>query len=199
MFCLALGGAAIRNPRGHPGFWTLPAADGLEFGRCPPGRLQKTMRVLPTPPEFVAPGCETVIEESIYLSDSYGHRRSEQIVVYGRVAHRREAAWQFRRTAAPQNAQPRRRLHGGRHAELLQLPVDGTPLRRRLSPGRRQHDLRACRCERSRQLGHAAWLELAWVVDRCGVSASFGRMQLALCRRRTETEFRIRCLPATAG
>ncbi|SDU41714.1 heparinase II/III family protein [Stappia sp. ES.058] len=51
--------------------------------------------------EFVAPGCETVIEESIYLSDIYGHRRSEQIVVYGRVAHRREAGWQFCRTAAP--------------------------------------------------------------------------------------------------
>ncbi|WP_029058114.1 heparinase II/III family protein [Stappia stellulata] len=51
--------------------------------------------------EFVAPGCETVIEESVYLSDAYGHRRSEQIVVYGRVTHRREAAWQFRRTATP--------------------------------------------------------------------------------------------------
>ncbi|MCA1242788.1 heparinase II/III family protein [Stappia stellulata] len=66
--------------------------------------------------EFVAPGCETVIEESIYLSDSYGHRRSEQIVVYGRVAHRREAAWQFRRTAAPQAV--RRRVSDAGAEEL---------------------------------------------------------------------------------
>ncbi|WP_349629140.1 heparinase II/III family protein [Stappia sp. WLB 29] len=50
--------------------------------------------------EFTAPGCEMGIEESIYLSDSSGHRRCEQIVLYGRLAHRREAAWQFCRTAA---------------------------------------------------------------------------------------------------
>jgi uncharacterized heparinase superfamily protein len=66
--------------------------------------------------EFVAPGCETAIEESIYLSDSYGHRRCEQIVIYGRVAHRREAAWQFCRTAAPKAA--RRRVSDTSGGEL---------------------------------------------------------------------------------
>lgn len=66
--------------------------------------------------EFVAPGCETAIEESIYLSDSYGHRRCEQIVIYGRVTHRREAAWQFCRTAAPKAA--RRRVSDTTGGEL---------------------------------------------------------------------------------
>jgi uncharacterized heparinase superfamily protein len=61
--------------------------------------------------EFVAPGCETTIEESIYLSDTFGHRRSEQIVIHGRLAHRREAAWQLRRTASGKTS--RRRVSDG--------------------------------------------------------------------------------------
>lgn len=69
--------------------------------------------------EFVAPGCETAIEESIYLSDTFGHRRSEQIVIYGRLAHRSEAAWQFRRTATGKTA--RRRVSDGPASEDLDL------------------------------------------------------------------------------
>ncbi|WP_417771381.1 heparinase II/III family protein [Stappia sp.] len=69
--------------------------------------------------EFVAPGCEMAIEESIYLSDTFGHRRTEQIVIYGRFAHRREAAWQLRRTASARTA--RRRVSDGQPGEELDL------------------------------------------------------------------------------
>ncbi len=49
--------------------------------------------------EFDAPGCELALEESIYLSDVYGHRKTMQIVLYGRIRDTQTAAWQFRRTA----------------------------------------------------------------------------------------------------
>jgi len=66
--------------------------------------------------EFAAPGCETAIEESIYLSDGYGHRRSEQIVLYGRIQHRPEVSWQFSRTATAKTA--RKRVSDASAAEL---------------------------------------------------------------------------------
>jgi uncharacterized heparinase superfamily protein len=49
--------------------------------------------------EFDAPGCELALEESIYLSDVYGHRATMQIVLYGRVHDSQSMVWQFRRTA----------------------------------------------------------------------------------------------------
>ncbi|MEJ8474847.1 heparinase II/III family protein [Roseibium algae] len=49
--------------------------------------------------EFDAPGSELVLEESIYLSDVYGHRKTMQIALYGRIRESQSAAWQFRRTA----------------------------------------------------------------------------------------------------
>ena len=47
--------------------------------------------------EFTAPGSEIEIEESVYLSDIHGHRRTEQMVIQGRAAHRSTVAWSFRR------------------------------------------------------------------------------------------------------
>lgn len=49
--------------------------------------------------EFEAPGSEIVLEESIYLSDVYGHRKSEQIVVAGALLATPSVGWQFRKTA----------------------------------------------------------------------------------------------------
>ncbi|MTI44058.1 putative heparinase superfamily protein [Roseibium hamelinense] len=49
--------------------------------------------------EFDAPGVEVGLEESIYLSDVYGHRRTSQIVLSGSIQELPSLAWQFRRTA----------------------------------------------------------------------------------------------------
>nr|WP_298817073.1 heparinase II/III family protein [uncultured Roseibium sp.] len=49
--------------------------------------------------EFEAPGSEIVLEESIYLSDVYGHRKNEQIVVAGALLAPPSVGWQFRKTA----------------------------------------------------------------------------------------------------
>ncbi|MTH97168.1 heparinase II/III family protein [Roseibium sp. RKSG952] len=49
--------------------------------------------------EFDAPGVEITVEESIYLSDVYGHRRTSQIVLSGALQEIPSIAWQFRRTA----------------------------------------------------------------------------------------------------
>lgn len=50
--------------------------------------------------EFEAPGSELSLEESIYLSDVYGHRKTEQIVVAGSLLEAPSVGWQFRKTAA---------------------------------------------------------------------------------------------------
>ena len=50
--------------------------------------------------EFEAPGSELSLEESIYLSDVYGHRKTEQIVVTGSLLETPAVGWQFRKTAA---------------------------------------------------------------------------------------------------
>ncbi|WP_367279161.1 heparinase II/III family protein [uncultured Roseibium sp.] len=50
--------------------------------------------------EFDAHGSEPLLEESIYLSDVYGHRRAEQIVIAGSVQEEPSVGWQFRKTAA---------------------------------------------------------------------------------------------------
>ncbi|MEP3277877.1 MAG: heparinase II/III family protein [Stappiaceae bacterium] len=41
------------------------------------------------------------VEESIYLSDVFGHRKSAQIVIYGRVAKLSEVHWSFSRRMEP--------------------------------------------------------------------------------------------------
>ena len=50
--------------------------------------------------EFDAPGLELALEESIYLSDVYGHRKTEQIVISGSLLETPHVGWQFRKTAA---------------------------------------------------------------------------------------------------
>ncbi|SHM95643.1 heparinase II/III family protein [Roseibium suaedae] len=49
--------------------------------------------------EFDAPGSELALEESIYLSDVYGHRKTMQMVIYGHARENQTVSWQFRRTA----------------------------------------------------------------------------------------------------
>ncbi|WP_346892817.1 heparinase II/III family protein [uncultured Roseibium sp.] len=49
--------------------------------------------------EFDAPGSELSLEESIYLSDVFGHRKTMQIVLSGRLGEAPAQSWQFRRTA----------------------------------------------------------------------------------------------------
>ncbi|PCJ85874.1 MAG: heparinase [Hyphomicrobiales bacterium] len=46
--------------------------------------------------EFEAtPGVELVLEESIYMSATFGHRRSEQIVIYGNASQMSSVTWSF--------------------------------------------------------------------------------------------------------
>lgn len=46
--------------------------------------------------EFEAtPGVELALEESIYMSETFGHRRSEQIVIYGDVGTMNSVTWSF--------------------------------------------------------------------------------------------------------
>lgn len=51
--------------------------------------------------EFEAPGLETVIEESIRLSDIRGSRRAEQIVVYGRALNQPSVQWRLQCIVEP--------------------------------------------------------------------------------------------------
>lgn len=64
--------------------------------------------------EFNASGAELALEESVYLSDVYGHRRTQQLVLYGRISQSSQAAWQFRRTATAR--------HGRRERTGMQEP-----------------------------------------------------------------------------
>ncbi|WP_106754532.1 heparinase II/III family protein [Pannonibacter carbonis] len=57
--------------------------------------------------EFDASGGELALEESVYLSDVHGHRRTQQLVIYGRISQASQVAWQFRRTVLPR---PQRRV-----------------------------------------------------------------------------------------
>ncbi|MDD7909456.1 MULTISPECIES: heparinase II/III family protein [Pseudovibrio] len=50
--------------------------------------------------EFMAEDGAVELEESIYLSDVFGHRRTNQIVIYGRASERPNVTWMFRRVAA---------------------------------------------------------------------------------------------------
>ncbi|OKL44654.1 heparinase II/III family protein [Pseudovibrio exalbescens] len=50
--------------------------------------------------EFMAEDGAVDLEESIYLSDVFGHRRTNQIVIYGRASERPNVTWMFRRVAA---------------------------------------------------------------------------------------------------
>ncbi len=77
--------------------------------------------------EFEAPGCEIALEESIYLSDVYGHRKSEQIVLSGAVESAPSAGWQFRRTATAKLNRPATSHDGGNEELPLEQPVADEP------------------------------------------------------------------------
>ncbi len=70
--------------------------------------------------EFDAPGSDLTLEESIYLSDVYGPRRTLQVVIYGRISQASQVPWQFRKVVVAK---------GGRRSapsyEEEQLPLDG--------------------------------------------------------------------------
>ncbi len=57
--------------------------------------------------EFVATGVAVDLEESIYLSDVYGHRRTSQITLHSRLRTTPEVSWQLRRTASPKTSRHR--------------------------------------------------------------------------------------------
>lgn len=57
--------------------------------------------------EFSAPEAEVALEESVYLSDVHGHRRTEQIVIHERLRHSREVRWHFHRSATAKPARKR--------------------------------------------------------------------------------------------
>lgn len=70
--------------------------------------------------EFEAPGAEIRLEESIYLSDVYGHRKSEQIVLSGLLETAPVIGWQFRRTATARLS----RRGTSDFDEIEELPLD---------------------------------------------------------------------------
>ncbi len=92
--------AGRRTPRGgikdgyairfhlHPGVRPTRSDDG-----------QKVLLTLPDGEswEFVSDGPPILLEESIFFSDTYGNRRTEQIVLAGRAAELPEVAWSVQR------------------------------------------------------------------------------------------------------
>jgi len=72
--------------------------------------------------EFVAQSSETgdpeaelleaTLEESIYLSNTHGHRRTEQIVVYGRIRHAATVTWSLTRKQAASGDHRRTGIQG---------------------------------------------------------------------------------------
>jgi len=69
--------------------------------------------------EFDALGRPVTLEESIYLSDVYGHRRTFQIVLYGTTATDSLVTWQFRRTAVARLSR-----RGTTDFDEAELPLD---------------------------------------------------------------------------
>ena len=58
------------------------------------------MKNSPDTPVFVKADRAVEIEESIYLSDVSGHRRTEQLVLHGRIRAQPHISWSFRRTSS---------------------------------------------------------------------------------------------------
>ncbi|WP_208998319.1 heparinase II/III family protein [Roseibium aquae] len=69
--------------------------------------------------EFDALGRAIALEESIYLSDVYGHRRTFQIVLYGSTETDSSVTWQFRRTAVARLSR-----RGSTKFDETELPLD---------------------------------------------------------------------------
>lgn len=69
------GVSASMTSSGESVFLSLPDGDAWEFE--------------------ATPGVEIALEESIYMSETFGHRRSEQIVIYGNASKMNSVTWSF--------------------------------------------------------------------------------------------------------
>lgn len=69
------GVSASMTSTGESVFLSLPNGDAWEFE--------------------TTPGVELALEESIYMSETFGHRRSEQIVIYGNAGKMNSVTWSF--------------------------------------------------------------------------------------------------------
>ncbi|MBB4304270.1 putative heparinase superfamily protein [Rhodobium orientis] len=67
---------------------------------CPDGEAWEFTAHSSEPGDPDAEQLDAMLEESIYLSDTHGHRRTEQIVVYGRIRHAPTVTWSLTRQAA---------------------------------------------------------------------------------------------------
>jgi uncharacterized heparinase superfamily protein len=74
------GVSASMASSGHSVFLSLPTGDAWEFE--------------------ATPGVEIALEESIYMSETFGHRRSEQIVIYGNASKMNSVTWSFVQTGS---------------------------------------------------------------------------------------------------
>ncbi len=72
--------------------------------------------------EFDAPGADLSLDESIYLSDVYGHRRTQQIVIAGNTKEHPVQSWQFRRTAIAKLSR-----RGTTDFDEVELPLEEGP------------------------------------------------------------------------
>ena len=69
---------------------------------CPDGEAWEFTAQSSEPGDPDAEPLAAMLEESIYLSDTHGHRRTEQIVVYGRIRHAPAVTWTMTRKAKTQ-------------------------------------------------------------------------------------------------
>jgi uncharacterized heparinase superfamily protein len=74
------GVSASMASSGHSVFLSLPTGDAWEFE--------------------ATPGVEIALEESIYMSETFGHRRSQQIVIYGNASKMNSVTWSFVQTGS---------------------------------------------------------------------------------------------------
>ena len=68
---------------------------------CPDGEAWEFTAQNSEPGDADAESLEPVLEESIYLSDTHGHRRTEQVVIYCRARHTPTVTWSLNRKNLP--------------------------------------------------------------------------------------------------
>lgn len=66
---------------------------------CPDGEAWEFVAHSSEPGDPDAEPLAAMLEESIYLSDTHGHRHTDQIVVYGRIRHSPTVTWNLTRQA----------------------------------------------------------------------------------------------------
>lgn len=77
------GVSASMTASGESVFLSLPNGDAWDFE--------------------ATPGVEIALEESIYMSETFGHRRSEQIVIYGNASKMNSVTWSFVQSGSPRS------------------------------------------------------------------------------------------------